>query len=64
MSVLGIILLVVLGALVLFELTSLILTIIKKKKLKKEKALQKIEVNNVKQEDSLESTNSQESTSL
>ena len=64
MSVLGIILLVVLGALVLFELASLILTIIKKKKLKKEKALQKIEVNNVKQEDSLESTNSQESTSL
>lgn len=64
MSVLGIILLVVLGALVLFELTSLILTIIKKKKLKKEKALQKIEVNNVKQEDSQESHNPQENNSL
>lgn len=64
MSVFGIILLVVLGALVLFELTSLILTIIKRKKLKKEKALQKIEVNNVKQEDSQETHNPQENSSL
>ena len=57
MSTAGIILLVAVGAVCLFELVSLILTIVKKKKLKNQQ--QEIEVNNVKQEGS-ETTNSVE----
>ena len=48
MSTAGIILLVAVGAVCLFELVSLVLTIIKKKKLKKQQP--EVEVNNVKQE--------------
>lgn len=52
MNALGIVLLVVIGAVCVFELVSLVLTIIKKKKMKKQQA--EVEVNNVKQEDSFE----------
>ena len=52
MNALGIVLLVVIGAVCVFELFSLVLTILKKKKMKKQQA--EVEVNNVKQEDSFE----------
>lgn len=52
MNALGIVLLVVIGAVCVFELVSLVLTILKKKKMKKQQA--EVEVNNVKQEDSFE----------
>lgn len=54
MNTAGIILLVVFICVCVFELCSLVFTILKRKKLKKENT--KIEVNNVKQEDSAASS--------
>lgn len=51
MSTAGIILLVAVGLVCVFEVVSLIMTIIKKRKMKQNQ--QEIEVNNVKQEDSV-----------
>jgi len=52
MNALGILLIVFVVAICLFEIVSLTLTILKKRKLKKQQAV--TDVNNVKQEDSFE----------
>ena len=52
MNAIGIILLVIVGAVCIFEATSLVFAIIKKRRMKKQQT--EVEVNNVKQEDSFE----------
>ena len=52
MNALGIIIIVVIGAICVFECISLVLAILKRRKLKKQKT--EVEVNNVKQENSFD----------